>query len=168
MRHLKRGRKLNRTPSHRRAMLRNLITSLFVHGRVTTTPAKAKAARPLAEKLVTLAKRGSLHDRRRAISLLHDVKVVASLFEEIGPRYQQRPGGYCRILHTENRRLGDNAPQVIFELVEAELPERKQKRPRAAVASEGSGSAADAEPAPAAPAGEPAAADKAAENKDKS
>ncbi len=127
MRHRNRGRKLNRTPSHRKAMVRNLVTSLFLHGRVITTPAKAKEARSFAEKLITLAKRGTLHCRRRAIGLLQDKSVVKSLFEEIGPRYAQRPGGYCRILHMDKRRIGDGAEQVIFELVEAEMPQRGGK-----------------------------------------
>lgn len=122
MRHLKRGRKLNRTPTHKRAMVRNLVTSLFVHGRVVTTPAKAKEARPFAEKLITLAKDGGLHARRRAISLLHDSHVVGSLFDEIGPRYMERNGGYCRILHLEKTRVGDRAAQVMFELVEGGAP----------------------------------------------
>jgi len=102
-------------------MVRNLVTSLFLHGRVTTTPAKAKEARPFAEKLITLARKGTLQARRRAISLLHDKKVVASLFEEIAPRYAQRPGGYCRILHLADTRVGDSAPQAIFELVESQV-----------------------------------------------
>lgn len=127
MRHLNRGRKLNRTASHRRAMIRNLVTSLFRHGRVFTTPAKAKEARPFAEKLITLAKKGTLHARRRAIQLLHDKKVVANLFSTIGPRYLQRPGGYCRILLTDRRCIGDGAPKALFELVESEMPTRKKK-----------------------------------------
>jgi large subunit ribosomal protein L17 len=121
MRYKKRGRKLNRTSSHHQAMLRNLVTSLFVHGRVITTPAKAKEARPFAEKLITLAKDGSLHARRRAISLLHDEHVVDSLFSEIGPRYKERPGGYSRILHLAKPRLGYGAPQVLIELIEEEM-----------------------------------------------
>ncbi len=121
MRHLKRGRKLNRTPTHKRAMMRNLATSLFIHGRVVTTPAKAKETKPFAEKLITLAKQGTLHARRRAISLLHDPHVVASLFDNIGPRYASRPGGYSRILHLDRTRVGDSAPQVLFELVEESM-----------------------------------------------
>jgi large subunit ribosomal protein L17 len=117
MRHLKRGRKLNRHPSHKAAMLRNMIASLFVHGRIRTNPAKAKEAQPLAEKVITLAKKGTLHHRRQAISILHDVRLVTSIFESLGPRYKDRPGGYTRILHLAERRLGDRAPQCIFELV---------------------------------------------------
>lgn len=127
MRHNKRGRHLSRTASHRSAMLRNMVTSLFIHGKIVTTPAKAKEARPFAEKMITLAKRGTLHDRRRALSLLQDRQIVKSLFDEIGPRYKDRPGGYCRILHLSKTRVGDGAPQVLFELVEAEMPKRKRK-----------------------------------------
>ncbi len=137
MRHMNSGRKLSRTPSHRRAMVRNLVASLFAHGRVTTTPAKAKEARPFAEKLITLAKGGTLADRRRALKLLHDKKVVAQLFNEIGPRYLQRPGGYCRILHLAKRRVGDAAPQAVFELVEEALKQQQAggEPARAAVAA---------------------------------
>lgn len=133
MRHLKRGRKLNRNSSHRHAMIRNLVTSLFLHGKVVTTPAKAKEARPFAEKMITLAKKGALHNRRRAVQLLHNPSVVKSLFEELGPRYKDRPGGYCRILHLSKTRVGDSASQVLFELVEAELPQRGKNQARAAV-----------------------------------
>lgn len=127
MRHNKRGRHLGRTSAHRSAMLRNMVSSLFIHGKIITTPAKAKEARPFAEKIITLAKRGTLHDRRRALSLLQNRHIVKSLFEEIGPRYKDRPGGYCRILHLSKTRIGDGAPQVLFELVEAEMPKRKRK-----------------------------------------
>ena len=127
MRHLKRGRKLGRTSSHRTAMLRNMATSLFVHGRIVTTPTKAKEARPFAEKLITLAKDGSLAARRRALAELHDPKVVASLFNDLGPRYKERPGGYTRILHMAKHRVCDGAPQVLFELVEAEINWKKGK-----------------------------------------
>jgi len=119
-------------------MLRNMATSLFLHGRIITTPAKAKEARPFAERLITIAKRGagSLAARRRAIQLLHDPKVVASLFTELAPRYKERAGGYTRILHLENRRVGDGSPLALFELVEAELPRRGKKGAVAAVAKD--------------------------------
>lgn len=117
MRHLKRGRRLNRTSSHRSALMRNLVCSLIEHGKIVTTPAKAKECRPFAEKMITLGKGGTLHDRRRALSLLHNKRAVARLFEEIAPKYASRPGGYSRILHLPNFRVGDGAPQVIFELV---------------------------------------------------
>lgn len=146
MRHLKRGRKLNRTPTHKKAMLRNLVRSLFLHGKVTTSPAKAKEARPLAEKLITLAKDGSLHARRRAISLLSDQQVVGSLFSEIGPRYAERHGGYCRILHLEKTRLGDRGPLVLFELVEGGTPAGSKSTPKTAAPV---GPAVPSEPTPA-------------------
>jgi large subunit ribosomal protein L17 len=95
-----------------------MVSSLFLHGRITTTPAKAKEARPFAEKLITLAKKGDLAARRRAFDLLHNKSIVTSLFNEIGPRYANRAGGYTRILHLAKTRVGDSAPQAIFELVE--------------------------------------------------
>ncbi len=135
MRHMKRGRKLGRSSSHRKAMVRNLVASLFEHGRVQTTPAKAKEARPFAEKMITLGKNGTLHARRRAISLLHDTKAVSKLFSEIAPQYTERHGGYCRILHMADHRIGDGAPQVLFELVEAEMKSKgKKKAKKVAVA----------------------------------
>lgn len=128
MRHCKRGRHLNRTSEHRSAMIRNLVSSLFEHGKVITTPAKAKEARPFAEKMITLAKKGTLHDRRRALSKLHSKRVVNSLFAELGPRYKDREGGYCRILHLAKHRIGDAAPQVLFELVESEVKKTEEKK----------------------------------------
>ena len=152
MRHLKRGRKLGRTSSHRTAMLRNMATSLFVHGRIVTTPTKAKEARPFAEKLITLAKDGSLAARRRALAELHDPRVVASLFNELGPRYKERPGGYTRILHMAKHRVCDGAPQVLFELVEAEIQWKKGKgKAAAAVAPKAESEAPEAQPEAAAP-----------------
>jgi large subunit ribosomal protein L17 len=98
-------------------MLANLATSLFEHGRITTTEAKAKRLRPLAEKLVTFAKRGDLHARRRVMTLIRDKDVVHTLFAEIGPRFENRPGGYTRITKVGPRK-GDNAPMAVIELVE--------------------------------------------------
>jgi len=118
MRHRKAGRKLSRSPSHRRALLRNLVTSLFRHEEILTTHAKAKTARPIAEKMITLAKRGDLHARRQALSYIMDKSVTHTLFDEMKDRFQDRPGGYVRILQTENRR-GDNAPLAIMQLVTA-------------------------------------------------
>lgn len=139
MRHLNRGRKLSRTSSHRKAMFRNLVAGLFRHGKIITTPAKAKEARPFAEKLITLAKRGpnDLTARRRAIRLLHDPALVRSLFEDLGVRYKDRQGGYTRILHISKTRVGDGARQVLFELVEGGIPGQKagDKQPKAAVAA---------------------------------
>lgn len=130
MRHLNRGRKLSRTSSHRKALNRNLVAALFTHGRIVTTPAKAKEARPFAERLITIAKRGpeDLAARRRAIQLLHDVSLVRSLFEDLGVRYKERQGGYTRILHLAKTRVGDSAPQVLFELVEGGAPTPRGKR----------------------------------------
>ena len=112
------GPRLGGSPSHERLMLANLATSLFEHGRITTTEAKAKRLRPLAEKLVTFAKRGDLHARRQVMTTIRDKDVVHTLFAEIGPRYENRPGGYTRITKIGNRR-GDNAPMAVIELVEA-------------------------------------------------
>ncbi|MCW2683042.1 MAG: rplQ, partial [Blastococcus sp.] len=99
-------------------MLANLATSLFEHGRITTTETKAKRLRPLAEKLVTFAKRGDLHARRQVMTTIRDKDVVHALFAEIGPRYENRPGGYTRITKVGPRK-GDNAPMAVIELVEA-------------------------------------------------
>jgi len=116
MRHRKKGRKLNRTASHRRAMLRNMATSLFLHERIETTTAKAKELRPYAERLITLAKRGDLHARRLAAARMQDRDVVGKLFDELGPRYSDRPGGYTRILKLGARK-GDAAEMALIELV---------------------------------------------------
>ncbi|WP_456548797.1 50S ribosomal protein L17 [Blastococcus sp. SYSU D00813] len=112
------GPRLGGSPSHERLMLANLATSLFEHGRITTTEAKAKRLRPLAEKLVTFAKRGDLHARRQVMTTIRDKDVVHHLFAEIGPRYENRPGGYTRITKVGPRK-GDNAPMAVIELVEA-------------------------------------------------
>src|SRR4029453_2223004 len=112
------GPRLGGGPAHERLMLANLATSLFEHGRITTTEAKAKRLRPLAEKLVTFAKRGDLHARRQVMTTIRDKDVVHTLFAEIGPRYENRPGGYPRITKVGPRK-GDNAPMAVIELVEA-------------------------------------------------
>lgn len=117
MRHRTKGRKLNRTAAHRRALLRNMATALFRHERIETTLAKAKELRPFAERVITMAKRGDLHARRLAARKVHDPEVVKKLFEEIGPRFAQRPGGYTRILKIGNRR-GDAAEMALIELVD--------------------------------------------------
>ncbi len=119
MRHLKKGRKLNRSPSHRLALFRNMATSLLRHDRITTTDAKAKELRRWADWLVTLGKDGSLHARRRALAFVQDKAVVARLFNEIGPRLQDRNGGYTRIVKI-GRRRGDAAPLSVIELIGAE------------------------------------------------
>jgi large subunit ribosomal protein L17 len=124
------GPRLGGSPAHERLMLANLATALFEHGRITTTEAKAKRVRPLAERLITFAKRGDLHARRRVMTVIQDKGVVHVLFTEIGPRYANRPGGYTRITKIGPRK-GDNAPMAVIELVEA-LDESKPKKQRAA------------------------------------
>jgi large subunit ribosomal protein L17 len=112
------GPRLGSGPAHERLLLANLATSLFEHGRITTTEAKAKRLRPVAERLITFAKRGDLAARRRVLQVVRDKGVVHTLFEEIGPRYENRPGGYTRITKVGPRK-GDNAPMAVIELVEA-------------------------------------------------
>ena len=116
MRHGKSGRKLGRTSSHRKAMFRNMVTSLFEHERIVTTEKKAKELKPIAEKMITLAKRGDLHARRQALSYIQSKDVVAKLFDEIQSQFADRQGGYTRIIKTGNRQ-GDAAPMAIIELV---------------------------------------------------
>lgn len=126
MRHRESGRKLNRNSSHRKAMFRNMAASLLDHELIRTTLPKAKELRRVAEPLITLAKQDSVANRRLAFSRLRDREVVTKLFNELGPRYQERPGGYLRILKC-GFRPGDNAPMAIVELVDrpanAELQE---------------------------------------------
>lgn len=109
-------RKLGRTSAHRKAMLRNLVTDLFREGRITTTDTRAKEARRQAEKMITLAKRGDLHARRQVLAYVYDEAVVAKLFDEIAPKYEDRQGGYTRILKLGPRQ-GDNAEMSFLELV---------------------------------------------------
>lgn len=116
MRHKYSGRKLGRTSSHRSAMFRNMVTSLFEHERIVTTTEKAKEARPIAEKMITLAKRGDLHARRQALSFIRSKDVVEKLFTEIKDNFEDRKGGYTRIIKTGVRR-GDCANMAILELV---------------------------------------------------
>jgi len=111
------GPRLGGGPAHERLMLANLATALFEHGRITTTEAKAKRLRPLAERLITFAKRGDISARRRVLTVVRDKDVVHVLFTEIGPRYQTRQGGYTRIVKVGPRK-GDNAPMAVIELVE--------------------------------------------------
>ncbi len=129
MRHLKAGRRLSRTTEHRQAMLRNLVTALLEHERVETTRAKAKEARQWAENLITLAKRGDLHARRQTAAVVCSKKVVAKLFGELKERYQDRPGGYTRIIPL-GFRTGDGAPLSLLELVgrPEKLPKAKKKK----------------------------------------
>jgi large subunit ribosomal protein L17 len=123
MRHLKRTAKLGRTGEHRNLMLANLVCSLIKHRRVTTTLAKAKAARSVAEKMVTLGKSGTLHDRRLAAARLRQEDAVRILFNEIAPTQKERPGGYTRILKLANHRRGDASDQAILEWVDLPVPE---------------------------------------------
>ena len=111
------GKRLGGSPSHERHILANLATTLFEHGRITTTASRAKRLRPVAERLVTIAKKGDLHSRRQVLATITDKGVVHTLFTEIGPRYENRNGGYTRIIKIEPRK-GDNAPMAIIELVE--------------------------------------------------
>ena len=122
MRHRQSGRQLNRNSPHRKAMFRNMATSLFKHELIRTTLPKAKELRRTAEPLITMAKTDSVANRRLAFSRLRDGEIVNKLFTELGPRYEQRPGGYLRILKC-GFRPGDKAPMAIVELVDRPLPE---------------------------------------------
>ncbi len=117
MRHGMAGRKLGVTSSHRQAMFRNMAHALIKHEQITTTLPKAKELRPVAEKLITLGKRGDMHARRQAMSRLQDEKIVAKLFGTIAERYKTRSGGYCRVLKA-GIRYGDAAPMAVIELVD--------------------------------------------------
>lgn len=131
MRHAKAGRKLNRTSAHRLAMLQNMVVSLIRHERITTTHPKAKEARRLAEKVVTLGKTDSIHSRRLAFRILQDETIVKKVFDVLGPRFAQRPGGYTRIVKVGFRH-GDNAPMSILEFVERAPAEEAPPAPEAA------------------------------------
>jgi large subunit ribosomal protein L17 len=117
MRHLKAGRKLGRNASHRLALMRNLTRALFEHDRIITTVEKAKEARRFAEKLITLGKEGTLHARRLALARLPDRDIIAKLFDEIAPRFKDRPGGYTRVIKRHERRLGDGGRTAFLELL---------------------------------------------------
>ena len=133
MRHNKSGRKLGRTTAHRKALNRNLTRSLILHGRIKTTVPKAKEMIPFASRLVTLAKEGSLSARRRAIELMGESEAVTKLFNEMAPKFADRPGGYLRMIRLPFGRLGDKASQAFVEFVEEEAAEpeestRKKKK----------------------------------------
>ena len=144
MRHRVAGRRLGRTKEHRLAMRRNMVASLFQHETISTTKQKAKEVKPFAEKLITLAKKGTLSARRQAIAMLgnRDIidnesgqavrkgTVIGKLFSELGPRYLDRPGGYTRIIRLSLRRLGDNGELVLLQLLGAEEPVKRQKKKR--------------------------------------
>lgn len=127
MRHRKAGLKLNRTSSHRNAMFRNMVTSLFKHERIRTTDTKAKGLRRWADHLITLTKRGDLHARRQALSIVREKNVVHKLFDEAAERFGSISGGYTRIIKM-GRRPGDAAPVSMIELVGAEKSEKKKTR----------------------------------------
>jgi large subunit ribosomal protein L17 len=124
MRHRSKTVHLGRTASHRKAMFRNMVTSLLREERVETTVVKARECRRVAERMITFAKRGDLHARRQVARVVNDNAVVKKLFEELGPRYAERPGGYTRILKTGFRQ-GDNAPMSILELVDSGVSKAK-------------------------------------------
>jgi large subunit ribosomal protein L17 len=126
MRHLKSGSKLGRNPWHRRATLRNLVTNLFEHGRITTTLTRAKATRPVAEKIITLGKRDTLASRRQAAAYLMTPAMTQKLFSEIAPKFADRAGGYTRIIHG-GTRVGDGAKVAILELVGYEFKKKEKK-----------------------------------------
>ena len=138
MRHLKDGRKLNRTGAHRKALFRNMVTSLLWHEHLHTTDAKAKELRRFADRMITLGKRGTLHARRQALAFVRSRRVVRKLFDEIAPRFRTRPGGYTRIVKIGPRR-GDAAPMSLIELTERgdrALSEAEKKRERRRRATE--------------------------------
>jgi large subunit ribosomal protein L17 len=170
MRHRKAGRKLNRNASHRLALMRNLTLALLRHERIITTEAKAKALRPFVEKLITLAKKGTLHARRLAVARLgpmrnaevkpvekedeegDDRTIIQKLFNEIGPRFRDRPGGYTRIIKRHERRLGDAGKTAFIELLkEGERKVQAKTRPTAAPAPRVERPATAPEPTPETP-----------------
>ena len=124
----KKGARLGGSPAHQKLMVANLATSLFEHGRVTTTEAKARVLRPVAERLITKAKKGDLHNRRQVLSTIKDKGVVHTLFTEIAPHFAERPGGYTRITKIGPRK-GDNAPMAVIELVTEEYSAAAKETP---------------------------------------
>ncbi len=152
MRHLKAGRKLNRTSSHRSALMRNLVSSLFQHEKIQTTDPKAKELRRWADRMISLGKEGSLHARRRALAFIHDQAVVRKVFETLAPRFKDRPGGYTRIVKLGWRR-GDRAPISLVELLPADGTAKAEtssgaKKRRRREAQKGKEQAAKKKPAP--------------------
>jgi large subunit ribosomal protein L17 len=140
----KKGPRLGGSPAHQKLIVANLATSLFEHGRITTTEAKARVLRPVAERLITKAKKGDLHNRRQVLRTIRDKGVVHALFEEIAPRFADRPGGYTRITKIGPRK-GDNAPMAVIELVtEAYAPKPRSTRKSAQSSAQSSTPAADA------------------------
>ena len=127
MKHLVKRKRLRRNTAQRRALLRNLVTSFLEKERIRTTLAKAKAARPLAEKMITLAKKNTLHARRQTLKFIYKEPVVNKLFEELGPRFSERPGGYTRIVKV-GPRTGDGAEMAILELIGSEFEKKVKKK----------------------------------------
>ena len=127
MKHLVKRKRLRRNMAQRRALLRNLVTSFLEKERIRTTLAKAKAARPLAEKMITLARKDTLHAKRQALSFIYKKPVVKKLFEELGPRFSERPGGYTRIVKI-GPRAGDGADMAILELIGSEFEKKVKKK----------------------------------------
>jgi large subunit ribosomal protein L17 len=170
----KKGPRLGGSPAHQRLIVANLATQLFEHGRITTTEAKARVLRPVAEKLITKAKRGDLHNRREVLKTVRDKSVVHELFTEIAPRFAERPGGYTRITKIGPRK-GDNAPMAVIELVtEAYEPKatpakksaKKATAKKAAPAPAAEETSAEEAPAEETPAEEAAAEEAAEETSD--
>ncbi|HEX9761098.1 MAG TPA: 50S ribosomal protein L17 [Candidatus Acidoferrales bacterium] len=126
MRHLKAGRKLGRKPAHRRATLRNLVTNVITHERITTTLTRARATQPLVDNMITLGKRDTLHARRQAAAFLMTNAATRKLFAEIAPRFADRNGGYTRVIHA-GWRIGDGAKLAILELLGSELKKKEKK-----------------------------------------
>lgn len=135
MRHRKAGYKLGRNPAHRRATLRNLVTNVILHERVKTTVARAKAARPLVERMITLGKRDTLHTRRQAAAFLRTNEATRKLFSVLAPRFAERPGGYTRLIRA-GWRISDGAELAILELVGSELQKKEKKERKARKAEE--------------------------------
>src|SRR5689334_19220739 len=150
------GPRLGGSSSHQKAILANLATALFEHGRIKTTEPKARALRPYAEKLITHAKKGTLHNRREVMKKIRDKDIVHALFAEIGPHFADRNGGYTRIIKVENRK-GDNAPMAVIELVQEKTVTSEAERARRAGASKAAKAPA-AKAAPEAAAAAPQAA----------
>ena len=144
----KKGPRLGGSPAHQRLMLSNLATALFEHGRITTTETRARLLRPVAEKLITKAKRGDLHNRREVLKTIRDKSVVHTLFTEIAPTFSERPGGYTRITKVGPRK-GDNAPMAVIELVTEEYTPKAKSTKTAAPAEKAAPAAAPVEEAPA-------------------
>jgi large subunit ribosomal protein L17 len=140
----RKGARLGGGPAHQKLILSNLATSLFEHGRITTTEAKARVLRPYAERLITKAKKGDLHNRRQVLRVIRDKGVVHALFEEIAPRYTERPGGYTRITKLGPRK-GDNAPMAVIELVTEEYVAKPKARKEQATAAPAEATAPAAE-----------------------